>query len=52
MPFATDACHAVSKRSVKIIVWDSLGVGQNVANQSSDSRAAHAQKALVSIAEK
>ena len=38
LPFATDACHAVSKRSVKIIAWDSSHFGQKVMNQESPTQ--------------
>jgi hypothetical protein len=43
---------SLSAASVEISISYSLQIGQNVTNQSSDSRAAHAQKALVPIAEK
>jgi hypothetical protein len=47
-----DLPKSLSAASVEISISYSLQIGQNVTNQRSDSRAAHAQKALVPIAEK
>jgi hypothetical protein len=43
---------AADQLVTRVFKSNSLQTGQNVTNQSSDSRAAHAQKALVPIAEK
>jgi len=44
--------QSLSVASLEISITYSLQIGQNVTSQSSDSRAAHAQKALVPIGEK
>jgi hypothetical protein len=51
-PFAMDAWHAVSKRSVEIIAWDSLRFGQNVTSRETPTQRSSGETEPMSGAEK